>query len=278
MSQLVALVVSNADLLGCLVHALGPRVDLGADAGKTRGVGSYDNGQVLLRKRPAPEPVGLEAAFAGLSSEVAVAVSHRIGPRGFREEDTSPYRLRNWLFAGTGRVVPLGKRAQIAASLPEFLQRGLEDASDVETAFRVALGHVHAQSPRLEHPDLEPSVVVEAMARTFALLDRRAREAGVPAPQTASVLTNGRVLVAVRRGRPLSYRLVEGIPDCSVCGLDASSPETDPRVRPHRRLRGVVVASRVSGAGWLELPEGGTFVVGRDCAVSVAPPASPAGA
>jgi hypothetical protein len=278
MSQLVALMHSNAALLPCLARALGGDMDLEAGTGKTLGVGSFDNGQVLLRKRPAQGPADLGGLAAGIFSEVFVAVSHRNGPRGFSEEDTSPHRLRNWLFAGTGRVLPVGERAVVAASLPEFLQRGLDAASDAELAFRVALGHVHAASRRLEHPDLEPSIVAAAMARTLGQLDRRAREAGVAPPRTASVLTNGRLLVAVRSGRPLSYRLVEGLATCARCEIGPLTPETDPRVRPHRTLKGVVVASRVVGGRWLEVSEGSALTVGRDYAVTVAPLASPAGA
>jgi glutamine amidotransferase len=233
---------------------------------------------VLLQKRPAPGPVGLEELVGAATSEIFVAVSHRIGPHGFVEEGTSPYRLRHWLFAGVGRVLPVGERAHVAASLPEFLQRGLEGTTDAELAFRVALGHVHASSRRLDHPDLEPSVVCAAMAKTIAQLDARARESGAPAPRTASVFTNGRVLVAARRGRPLYYRLVEGLAVCGRCGVLASTPETDPRVRPHRTLKGVVIASSVTSGRWLEVPEGAALAIGRDYAVTVAPLVVPADA
>ncbi len=278
MSQLVAFVHSNAALLPCLAHVLGGEVDLEAEAGKTVGVGTFDNGQVLLQKRPALGRVDLESLVGSAASEILVAVSHRVGPHGFVEEGTSPYRLRNWLFAGVGRVLPVGERAVVAAGLPEFLQRGLEGTTDAELAFRVALGHVHAASRRLEHPDLEPSVVRAAMGRTIAQLDTRAREAGAPAPTTASVLTNGRLLVAARRGRPLYYRLVEGLSECARCGVGPSTPDTDPRVRPHRTLKGVVVASRVVSGRWLEVPEGSALTIGRDYAVKVVPLAAPADA
>lgn len=273
MAQLVAVLQSDASLLRCQLHRLDRAVDLAARPGKVVGLGYFENGKVLLRKRPVSAAFTLESLGSDVRSELFVAACHGPGPGGFREEDTAPYRLRNWVFAGTGRILPIGERQKVVASLPTFLQRGLVGPSDAELAFLTTLGHIYAENRVLENLDLEPELVGRALQKTLAQLDARARESNVALPQTCAVLSNGRVVAAVRRGRPLSYALLEGLVDCPVCGIDRSTKDDDPRVRPHRVVKAVVLASgvRQGGVQWLEVPDNHLVTIGRSLDVRLTP-------
>lgn len=274
MAQLVALLQSDASLLRCQLRRLDTAIDLGAVPGKAVGVGYYENGKVLVRKRPAsPQTTSLERLASDVRSEFLMAACHGVSPHGFREEDTEPYRFRNWVFAGTGRIVPLGERASILASLPAVLRRGVVGPSDAELAFMVALAHVYSESRTPEHPDLPPEIAADALKHALSRLDEQALTAGAPRPQTCALLSNGRMIVAVRRGRPLSYGLIEGFNECTVCGIDRTTNPSDPRVKPHRLVKAVALASRPkkNGVQWVEIPENHLVTVSRDFAVRVVP-------
>lgn len=276
MAQVIALLTSNAALLSCQLRRIDPAIDLGAGAGRTVGLGFHDSqGRVLLRKRPVSTSSVTLAELAGdVRSEVLLAACHVVGPTGFREEDSAPYRFRSWLFAGTGRIVPIGERAAVLQALPDFLRRGISGTSDAELAFVTTLGHIHTSSRQLDRFDLDPEVAAASLARTLHQLDERAAAARVAPPATAALLTNGRMIAAVRRGRPLSYALLEGQAECEACGITRTTSADDPRVRPHRTVRTVVVASVTQpgrGLQWLDVPESHLLTVSRSLDVRVAP-------
>lgn len=274
MAQVVALLQSDPKLLRCQLHRLDGAVDLGAAPGKAVGVGYYENGKVLLRKRPGTtKPVDLEDLAPDVKSEVFFGVCHGIGATGFREEDTEPYRFRNWVFAGTGHIVPVGERAKVIEGLPVHLRRGIIGPSDAELAFLVTLSHIFDESHSPEHPDLDPEIAARGLARTLAQLDAQAGASGVRRSETCALLSNGRMIAAVRRGRPLSYALIEGLAECPVCGIDRTTSESDPRVRPHRMLKAVALATRPKqdGVQWVEVPENHLLTVSRSLSVRVWP-------
>lgn len=275
MAQLIALLTSNPMRLRCQVRRVDDAIDLGAGPGQVVGVGYHDNGKVLLRKRPGmPEGSRIESLVGDVCSELLLATSHPVGPTGFREENSEPYRFRGWLFGGVGRILPLGERQAVLATLPDFLSLGALGQTDAELAFLLTLFHIHTTSRKLDHIDLDPSVPADALAKTLAQLDERARSAGVPRPETAAVLSNGRMLAAVRRGRPLSYALLEGLQECPICEIDRTTPDDDPRVRPHRTLKAVVLASKTkpgSGLQWIDVPDNHLLTVSRTFDVKMRP-------
>lgn len=274
MAQLVALLQSDPALLPCQLHRLSRAVDLHAMPGKAVGVGYFEDGKVLLRKRPGPAGGATLEQLAGeVKSEALLATSHRLKQGAFREDDTAPYRFRGWMFGGTGQILPLGERAAVLAELPDFLQRGLLGPSDAELAFFTSLGHVYAESRNLEALDLPPELAARGLRATLRRLDERASASGVAPVQTVAVMTNGRMLVALRRGRPLSYALIEGLGECTVCGIDRTTSDKDPRVRPHRMLKAVALATAPlsNGVHWLDVPDDHLVTVSRTLEVKLQP-------
>lgn len=274
MAQFVALIQSNATLTRCQLHRLDRAVDLGVRAGKVVGFGYFENGKVLLRKRPGHDRgLSMEDLAGDVKSEVVFATCHRAGPGGFREEDAEPYRFRSWLFAGTGTLLPPGERQRVLATLPAFLRRGVEGPSDAEVAFLATLGHIHGAERQLDLIDLDPMVAARALERTLFDLDAHASASGAARPEACAMLSNGRMLAAVRRGRPLAYALLEGMPDCEVCGLTREATEKDPRAKPHRTHKAVVIAarSRQDGLNWIDVPENHLLTVSRSLEVRLVP-------
>jgi glutamine amidotransferase len=275
MAQLVALLQSDPALLPCQLRRLSPAVDLQAVPGKALGVGYVDNGRVLLRKRPAPpQGASLEQLAHDVRSQALLATAHRLSGNAFREEDTAPYRFRGWMFGGTGRILPMGERAAVLAELPDFLQRGLIGPSDAELAFFTTLGRIYAETRTLEAPDLPPELAARALADSLKRLDERALTSGVPLVQTTALLSNGRMLVALRRGRPLSFALLEGLSECEPCGVERTTDEKHPRVRPHRTLKAVALATKQAphgGVQWIEIPDNHLVIVSRSLEVKLTP-------
>lgn len=267
MAQLVAVLQSQAALLPCLLAQLDARLGGPPAPGQAMGLGYFENGKVLLRKRPVPPGGASWATLAGdVQSEVVVGSVHAPAAAGYLEENTQPFRFRAWLFAGVGRILPLGERAGVLASLPDFLGRGVTGQSDAELAFLVTLSHVLEEARSLDLLALEPDVAARALSRTLAALDARAEQVSAPRAETCAVISNGRMLAAVRRGRPLFYRLVEGLQSCERCDLEAEP-------RAHRQARAVVLATypNPSDASWIEIPDRHLVTVSRSLALRLSP-------
>jgi hypothetical protein len=104
-------------------------------------------------------------------------------------------------------------------------------------------------------------------------LDELSRAAGAQRPSTLNlVATNGRLLAAIRRGRPLHYALLEGILPCEVHNLGPGVKDTDPQLAAHARVKAVCVATHlVLPNGFVEVAEGNVLAVSRSLQVSVFP-------
>jgi glutamine amidotransferase len=113
--------------------------------------------------------------------------------------------------------------------------------------------------------------VGRALAQAARDLETWSREAGATRPSSLNfIATNGRVLVATRRARPLHYALLEGIMPCKRDGIGPSTPESDPRVRSHRQVKAVCFATHLRQPnGFLEVPEASLVAVTRALQVAV---------
>ncbi|EAU61872.1 conserved hypothetical protein [Stigmatella aurantiaca DW4/3-1] len=186
------------------------------------------------------------------------------------EENTQPFRGRSWLFAHQGALEGFERlRAPLLEALPEFLRRQVRGVTDSEVVFAHFLKRLR-ETGRTEDPRLEAEVAGALLAGTAQELDRAAAKAGaVHTSQLNLVAANGHLLLATRWGEaPLYYTRLEGTEHCEVCGLEPSTPDTQPGGVAHRRRRAVVVASHVKRtAGWVELPQGTALAVSGDLQV-----------
>ncbi len=277
MGALVAILQNDPNLMRCQVARLREHVAL-AEPGRppdAYGYGYYSDSDVLLGKRPsgAPAALGFSELVGRVETEVVLAHARHATVGNLKDENTHPFRFRRWLFAHTGTVEAFERvRPRLLEALPDFLRRNIQGETDSEHAFMWFLKLLRDDG-RLDNLDLEASVAGQALARTVRQIDTWCREAGAQRASTLDmVATNGRVLVAARRGRPLHYALFEGIVPCPLDGIDASTPGSDPRVRPHRRVKAVCVATLLRRPeGFVEIPESSVLAVGRSLQVSVAP-------
>ncbi len=275
MGALVAILQSDPNLLRCQVARLDRHVALreGDRLPDAYGFGHYGGGSVLLGKRPtgAPQALGLGELVGQLDSE-ALLVHARYATVGkAKDENTQPFRFRRWLFAHDGTVEAFeGVRAKLVQRLPDFLRRNIMGETDSEHAFMWFLKLLQDEK-RVDELDLDAATAARALAGTVRQLETWAREEGAQRPSRLTfVATNGRIMVAARRGGPLHYALLEGIVPCPLHGIDLRTPESDPQVRPHRRVKAVAFANWLrSPNGFIEVPDGSAVAVSRTLQVSV---------
>jgi glutamine amidotransferase len=275
MGALVAIHQSDPNLLRCQVARLDAHVAL-SDPDRlpdAYGFGHYGGGSVLLGKRPtgASHALGLAELVGQLEAE-SLLVHARYATIGkAKDENTQPFRFRRWLFAHTGTVEAFDRvRPRLMAALPDFLRRNIMGETDSEHVFTWFLKLLKDEG-RIDDLDLDAGTAARALAGTIRQVDTWAREAGAQRPSRLDlVATNGRIMVAARRGGPLHYALLEGIVPCPLHGIDKATPESDPQLRPHRKVKAVAFASRLRAPnGFIEVPDGSVVAVSRTLQLSV---------
>ena len=277
MGALAAILQSDANLLRCQVARLGAYVSLqdGDTPPDAYGFGHYQAGNVLLGKRPtgAAAPLALPDLVGRIDSEALIVHARRATVGKAKDENTHPFRFRRWLFAHDGTIEGFdGVRPKLVAALPDFLRRNIMGDTDSEHAFMWFLKLLRDEG-RLDDLELEAATAGRALARAVKQIEALSREVGEQRQsRLCFVATNGRIMVATRRGGPLHYALLEGIVPCALDEIDLATPESDPRVRPHRIVKAVAFASRLSQPnGFIEVPEGSVVSVSRTLQVTVSP-------
>jgi glutamine amidotransferase len=269
MSSLVAIVTSDPGLVRCELDRVRPLVTL-EGPGRVAGVGAYQDDVVLQRRYARGAAPDLwEVPLSDVVLLHAGALPVDLGP----EDNAQPFRFRRWLFAHVGEVDRSDAvRDRLYEQLPEFLQSLVHGGTLSEVVFAQFLSEVRALG-RTDDPHLEPSVAAALLKTVARVVEQTSGEmGGTSKARLGLVATNGRLLVAARRGaEPLSYKLLEGRTECARCGIAADAKETEARVRDHRRRRSVVLASSPkNGDGWVQVPDGGALAVDRRLHVQLA--------
>jgi predicted glutamine amidotransferase len=277
MSVVLAVLTSDPNLLRCELERLKGQVALQAEPrANAVGVGTYADGEVLLRRLASDAGMTLDSLVPPHESGALVFHAGRLPVGMSLEENTQPFRARNWLFAHQGALNGFESlRASLLEALPDYLRWQIKGATDSEVAFAYFLKLVREKG-RTEDPRLEAEVAGALLAETARELERAAAQAGAARTSTLNfAATNGRILLAARSGEaPLYYTRLEGTDRCEVCGIGPGTPDTQPAVIAHRRQRVVVVTSHVKRpAGWVELPQGTALVVSEDLQVRHLPAA-----
>ena len=179
------------------------------------GVGHYQGGEVLLRRRPVDEnpTAGLMAAVADVRSDALLGHLRRATVGGHRTENTHPFRYRQYLFAHTGTVAAFAAlRDRLVESLPEFLQRGVRGDTDSELLFHLFLSFLH-DAGNLNTLGLDPGAVRGALRSTLSLVDRLSAEEGATPSPFHVAITDGEHVVVAHSGDRLVYRQLVGRAD-----------------------------------------------------------------
>lgn len=214
MARMFGFIGNRADLGARVVAlhagALQVRTDRSEPVGW--GVGFYQAGEVLLRRRPLDERevIDLVEVTKNVRTDVLIAHVRRPSVGALRTENTHPFRYRQWLFAQTGTIEGFTElRDRLFESQPEFLRRNVRGDTDSELFFYLFLSFLH-DAGHLSDPLVAPDHVRAALRATMSLVDRLSAEEGHPANTGDILVTNGEHLIAVHRGNKMALRLLKG--------------------------------------------------------------------
>lgn len=188
------------------------------------GIGFYQAGEVLLRRRPLDDRTVIDLAEAASDVRADVLLGHvRLASVGaLRTENTHPFRYRSWLWAQTGTIAGFRQlRARLLEAQPEFLRRNVRGETDSELFFYLFLSFLH-DAGHLEAAHASFEAISAALRASITLVDRLSAEEG-HGPNGGDILvSNGERMVAVHRNGSMAYRVLHGRYDIEgLLGEDA---------------------------------------------------------
>ena len=233
------------------------------------GLGFYQGGEVLMRRRPIDERPEIDVAKLAADVRADLVVGHvrhaTIGP--LRTENTHPFRYRQWLFAQTGTVTEFEQvRERLVASVPDFLRSGIRGDTDAEVLFHVFLSFLH-DAGRLNDGQVEPSLVREALRSSLAVVDGMTAEVGAGAARLNLLVSDGDQLVAVHRSdAAMRLRVLSGKGDADLVMGD--DPQLRRKIPELSRMHFSLCASDFDEAPpngrWKAVPENAIVTMARD--------------
>jgi len=126
---------------------------------------------------------------------------------------------------------------------------------------------------RLDDPNLDAQTAARALAASLGDAERALEAQGIARPPLAVAATNGRALIALRRGHPLWTQALDGIPVCPRHEVSPKMSAHHPYARSHRALQGRLVLSgdgaNQAAEGFTPVPEGGIVAIDRDLAIQL---------
>jgi predicted glutamine amidotransferase len=246
MSRVLALVGNRPDVCGVAAkkyaHLL--RVETHGKA-LGWGIGFYQAGEALLRRRPLDDRDVIEiAALNDVSSGLLIAQIRTPGVGDLRTENTPPFRYRDWLFAQRGTIDGFDQiRAALLERVPEFLRCNLRGETDGEAMFYTFLSCLD-EAIGLDRDRINAAQIRDALRGALSRANQLLARAGHPEASLDWFVSDGEHLVSLHRTTTMMYRRFEAPEE-----LEALLPEGPPGASLHP-FRCSVLAS-----GLDELPE-----------------------
>jgi glutamine amidotransferase len=214
MARLIGFIGNRPDLGARVIELEGRALDVRKRAGVTPGwgVGFYQGGEILLKRRPIDDrnEISLVDMTRDTRADALIAQVRLATVGAPRTENTHPFRYRQWLFANTGTVESFGKlRGRLAESLPQFLQRNVRGETDSELFFHLFLSFLH-DIGELDRPHVDAPSARAALRSTIALVDRLCAEEGAAPSALNLLVSNPEYLLAVHAAAPMGYRVFKG--------------------------------------------------------------------
>jgi predicted glutamine amidotransferase len=242
------------------------------------GLGFYQGGEVLMRRRPLDDHNVIDLAQLAADVRADVLIGHvRSATVGaLRTENTHPFRYRQWLFAQTGTLPGFETmRDRLLATVPGFLRGNIRGETDAEAAFHVFLSFLH-DAGKLDDGTVASSAVSEAMRASLAVIDGTAAEVDVEPGKVNVIVTNGDVMVAVHKtdeeGRRMSVRELSGKMDADM--IIGDDPQLRRRAPELARMHFSLIASDCDEelrGRWKAIPTGSIVTATRGEAPQVEP-------
>lgn len=253
MARLFALIGNRADLAGRVLSLEADvlRVRSAHESGREGplgwGVGFYQSGEVLMRRRPIDDRPEIDMAknCADVRADVMLGHVRAATVGALRTENTHPFRYRQWLFAQTGTIAAFDSlRERLVASVPEFLRGDIRGETDSEVVFHVFLSFLH-DAGRLNDMTVDEKIVGSALRSTLQVVDQMSEEGGNPPAALNLMVTNGDSVVGVHRGgengTSMAYRTILGKNDADM--IVGDDPQLRRRAPDLANLRFTLVAS-----------------------------------
>lgn len=239
------------------------------------GLAFYQGGEVLLQRHPKPAAtVDFFAALQDLRTDYVIGHVREPGVAA-KLENTQPYRFRHWVFAHSGVLDRFETiQAGMLESIPDFLRRNIRGQTESEYLFHLFLAFLHDEG-KLDDPNMTVTDAQSALRATAGMIDRLLRQADGRANSLNMVISNGRIMMALRRGRSMWMRRTNGIQDCPLCretNQGTGQPRADARRVTHDQLKAVLIASepkKLGPEGWEEIPDNSIASVARDLSTSI---------
>ncbi len=224
MARLFGLIGNRSDLAARVLAFESDILKVKANGGGPLGwgIGFYQGGEVLMRRRPLDDrsEIDMAKAVADVRTDALLGHVRNATVGALRTENTHPFRYRQWLFALTGTISSYDVvRDRLLQTVPEFLRAGIRGETDAEVAFHVFLSFIHDQG-RLNDDVTDPNVVVEAIRQTISVLDGTGAEVGGEPSRVNLMVTNGHCIVALHLAERMAYRVFAGRQDADAVLAD----------------------------------------------------------
>src|SRR5580658_5470879 len=270
MARLFGIIGNRADLMARVFAAEGASLTTKAKGVPLGwGLGFYQGGEVLIRRRPIDERHELDVASLVSDVRADVVIGHvRQATVGvLRTENTHPFRYRQWLFAQTGTVSEFERvRERLIESVPEFLRGGIRGETDAEVVFHIFLSFLH-DAGLLGEGLVDAPLVRNAIRSSLAVVDGMTAELGAAAAKLNIMVSNGELVVAVHRSdAPMRLRVISGAVDADMMlGEDAQLRRKTPELQ---RMRFSMAASDfddvVPNGRWKVVPDSSIVTMLRE--------------
>jgi glutamine amidotransferase len=233
MARLFGLIGNRADLAGRVLASEADALAVEARSGQLGwGVGFYQGGEVLMRRRPIDDRARIDMAKAAgdVRADLLLAHVRNATVGALRTENTHPFRYRQWLFAMTGTLPSFEAiRERLSASVPQFLRSSIRGETDAEILFYVFLSFLH-DAGRLTDAITPADHVRDALRSCVAVVDGMAAEVGGDPSRVNLLCSDGEVLYALHRGNEMAYRTFAGKGEADALigedlGLRRKTPE-----------------------------------------------------
>ncbi len=176
------------------------------------GIGLFQAGEILLRRRPTDERAVVDLAEAVRGARTSTLIGSVRAPTTGepRTENMQPFRHGGWLFASSVMVAGYeALRSRLLEALPPFLRNNVRGETESEALFCVFLSFLH-DAGALRETAVDPSVIRAAMRSTLSLVDRFGAEDGFAKCTGDLFVSNGEHLVVAHRGGPFGMRTLRG--------------------------------------------------------------------
>lgn len=223
------------------------------------GVAWYVDGQPLLARKAmsAFADADFQQLCQFVSSDTVIAHVRKASVGALVADNTHPFSHGSWTFAHNGHLPGFEqKKSRFEAPIDEPRRAAMRGDTDSERMFALFLSELARRRPVLSDASISVADVQQALERALAHVDETCADEP-DAPACNVVISNGRLLVAYRRGRPLHFSTHKRrCPERDTCRAFAGRCESP--APPGAEISHLVVSSEPLGDQdvWQELADG----------------------